>query len=184
MAELIRLGEYNYIDNKVQIKIPYLSRSRNQLTDLKKERFGYNSTDSVIDVGEGQYGVSFDGSDYLYTCGIEPCCGVVLSDGVKSILFHLDGSSSPIEVKKVTDSFEFGAYSKVLICPGVTCGIPGSFKYQELAELYKNMGYEVEISRIDGPFGYVEVAGTQVKVGSILTDNIDVYDLKQKGFNK
>ena len=150
-----------------------LTKCEMQLSDKKKIQNGFNLFDSVLDVVQGGYSISY-GDDYLFTYGIEPCCGVVLYDGQKSILFHLDGQSSPEEVKKITDSFEFNSDAKVLICPGVTCGIPGSFKYEELERIYNAEGYDIVVCRINGTFGYITVSGTNIVVGSALFKESEV----------
>ena len=138
-----------------------------QLTDLKKLNNGYLLEDSVIDVIQGGYAVSV-GDNHLFTYGIEPCCAVVIVSPSKKILFHLDGTFSVFDVKRKADSLGFGNNSKVFIFPGVTCGIPGSFKYDELMELYASYGYDVMVRRINGTFGYVKVSADEIIAGSLL----------------
>lgn len=144
-----------------------LTKCEIQLSDKKKNQNGFDLFDSVLDVTQGGYAISY-GDDYLFTYGIETCCSVVLYDDLKCMLFHLDGKSSPEEVKKITDSFGFNSDAKVLICPGVTCGIPGSFEYCELEKIYNDVGCDTTVRRIDSTFGYIAVYDTDIRVGSAL----------------
>ena len=154
-----------------------------QLSNKKKIQNGFDLCDSVLDVMQGGYAISY-GDDYLFTYGIGPCCGVVLYDNQKCILFHLDGQSSPEEVKKITDSFGFDRDAKVLICPGVTCGIPGSFKYDELGKIYNDIGCDTIICRINGTFGYITVSDTNVRIGSALFKENEVFFERQTSRRK
>jgi len=186
--ELILLKETllneNEKNNKYSFKESGLINCEMQLTDLKKIKNGYSLDDSVIDVVQGGYGVS-DGKDYLFTYGIEPCCGVVLSSGDRTILFHLDGSSSVTDVINKTDLLGFNLESKVFIFPGVTCGISGSFDYEQLAKLYNSLGYDVIVKRINGTFGYVKVSSSEVAVGSLLfKDQETVFELDNKNIKR
>lgn len=138
-----------------------------QLPDTKKIQNGYDLFDSVLDVNQGGYSISY-GDDFLFTYGIEPCCGVVLYDAQKSILFHLDGTTSPEEVKQTTDSYGFSSDAKVLICPGVTCGISGTFEYERLKKIYNDDGYDTMVCRINGTFGYIGVSGNEIRFGSAM----------------
>ena len=151
-----------------------------QLSDKKKKQNGFSLSDSVIDVVQGGYAISY-GDDVLFTYGIEPCCGVVLYDEWKSILFHLDGRTSVEEIKKITDSFGFNNDAKVIICPGVTCGIPGSFNYEYLELLYRDCGYDTATFRINGTFGYISVTSSDIRFGSLLFKDSETVINKQQG---
>lgn len=154
-----------------------------QLSDKKKIANGFVLFDSVLDVLQGGYAISY-GDDYLFSYGIGPCCGVVLYDNLKYILFHLDGRTLPSEVKKVTDSFGFNSDAKVLICPGVTCGCPGSFKYHELEKIYSDVGCDTKVCRINGTFGYIVVSGTSIRIGSALIKDSEYSFERQVGRRK
>lgn len=180
----------NLIKKDINNNFSKLEKNRNclvrceiQLSDKKKIENGYNIFDSVLDVVQGGYAISY-GDDVLFTYGIEPCCGVVLYDNQKSILFHLDGTTSPDEVKKVTDSFGFYSDAKLLIFPGVTCGIPGSFTYTELEKLYSAAGYDTEVYRINGSFGYIGISGSDVRFGSLLRKEIETTFSRQKSHKR
>lgn len=166
------------------LKTDGLIRCRYQLSENERIKLSFDLMESIIDVVQGGYAIS-NGQDKLFTYGIEPCCGVVLSNGEKSILFHLDGTTTPEEVKKITDENGFDSTSQVLICPGTTCGVPGSFKYQELENLYKNAGYNVIINRIVSTFGYVEVDGNKARVGSaLIPESEKIVELSQNGYRR
>lgn len=152
-----------------------------QLSDAKKIANGFYETDSVIDVEEGGYAISY-GDEFLFTYGIEPCCGVVLYDDKKYILFHLDGSSTPEEVKQITDKLDFSNDAKVLICPGVSCGkMSGTFNYVQLENIYKSLGYNTIVQRIEASFGHITVSPDYIKVGSLLLKgNENYFDSSRK----
>jgi len=56
--------------------------SQDQLTDIKKIHNGFKKTDSVIDIGQNNYGISYN-DDILFTYGIGPCLGLILIDDNK-----------------------------------------------------------------------------------------------------
>ena len=174
------INKENFYDLKLKGN---LTKCEIQLSDKKKNQNGFDLFDSVLDVTQGGYAISY-GDDYLFTYGIEPCCGVVLYDNLKCILFHLDGKSSPEEVKKITDSFGFNSDAKVLICPGVTCGIPGSFKYGELEKIYNDVGCDTTVCRIKGTFGYIAVSGANIRIGSALFKESEVFFERQTSRRK
>lgn len=146
-----------------------------QLSDARKSANGFYETDSVIDVEQQGYAISY-GDEFLFTYGIEPCCGVVLYDDKKYILFHLDGSSTPEEVKQITDKLDFSNDAKVLICPGVSCGkMSGTFNYVQLENIYKSLGYNTIVQRIEASFGHIAVSPDYIKVGSLLLEGNEIY---------
>lgn len=159
-----------------------LTECKMQLSDKKKIQNGFGLFDSVLDVTQGGYAISY-GGDYLFTYGIEPCCGVVVYDNEKCILFHLDGFSLPQKVKQITDLFGFNNDSKVLICPGIMCGISGSFNYDVLEKIYIDAGYDTVINRINGTLGYISVSESSIKIGSAIQEN-EVFIERQAGLKK
>lgn len=142
-------------------------RSKIQLTNQKKLREGFSLSDSVVDIGQGEFGLS-TGDDVLYTYGIEPCCGVAVVDGEKKFLCHLDGKNQPSEVIELVNDLNFSHNSKVIIIPGVTCGMPGSFDYKKLKTMFEEKGFVVSEQRIPSTFGFVVVNSKQVIVGTNL----------------
>lgn len=162
--------------DKFSLKKNGLFKCEMQLATKKKISNGYDMMDSVLDVIQDGYAISY-GDDYLFTYGIGPCCGVVLYDDIKSILFHLDGTILPNAVKEITDSFGFNSEAKVLICPGFTCDIPGSFKYKNLEKLYNDNGYDTIVRRIDGHFGYIGVSANNIRIGTeMIKENEILFD--------
>ena len=148
-------------------------QSRVQLSDEKKKNNGFLTMESVIDIGQHEYGVS-DGSDVLYTYGIEPCCGVVVYDSKHSILLHLDGSDIPEQVIELTDSLGFSSNSRVIVAPGITCGMmPGSFDYSSLESLYRNRGFDVTEHRIPSTLGFITVDNNNITIGTAADRSLD-----------
>lgn len=159
-----------FVGNKSQLKN---RRSNFQLSDQKKLNGGFSLSDSVVDIGQGEYGFSTD-DDVLYTYGIEPCCGVAVVDGKKKFLCHLDGKNQPSEVIELVNDLNFSHNSKVIIIPGVTCGMPGSFDYKKLKTMFEEKGFVVSEQRIPSTFGFVIVNSEQVVVGTHLDQSQNI----------
>lgn len=159
-----------------------LIESTGQLSNNIKIKEGYNQYDFVIDVGQREYAISY-GECFLFTCGIDTCCGVVVYDKEKMILFHLDGTSSFEDVKRINDLFKFHSNSSVLIFPGAMSSMPGTFNYNILEKNYSDMGYNVAIHKISNTFGYIKVFENQIKFGSLLLkENEQSIDINRNRF--
>lgn len=166
-------------NNNNQVKLddiitkPKLIENKMQLTDTQKIKFGFDLNDSVIDVVQDGYSICY-GKDILYTYGIEPCCGLVLCDENVRILFHLDGSISPKDVLDITDRIKLSPNAMVIVIPGASCGMPGSFNYKQIEEDYKKRGYEVIAQRIPATFGFVKLDSDKVTIGTGIDRSLDV----------
>ena len=164
----------NIIINRLDdIATPKLMESKEQLSDVKKTNFGFNLNQSVIDVEQAGYGVCY-GDDILYTYGIEPCCGLVLCDENVRILFHLDGTITPEDVIDITDKINLSQNTMVIVIPGSSCGIEGSFNYKQMEDIYRKKGYEVIEQRIPATFGFVTLESDKVTIGTGVDRNLDV----------
>ena len=161
------------IDKIAEFSKPKLRESSIQLSDTKKINFGFNLNESVIDVNQEEYSISY-GEDILYTYGIEPCCGLALCDENVRILFHLDGSISPEDVLDITDRIKLSPNAMVIVIPGTSCGMPGSFNYKQIEEDYKKRGYEVICQRIPATFGFVILDSDKVTIGTGIDRSLDV----------
>ncbi len=149
-------------------------RSTVQLSDTKKKSNGFLSIESVIDVGQHEYGIS-DGGDILYTAGIEPCCGVVIYDKKHSMLLHLDGSEDYSEVIELADAMGFSESSHVIVAPGVSCGmVKGSFDYVSLESAFRERGFSVEEHRIPNTLGFITVDSNNITIGTLVNRSLDV----------
>ena len=166
----------NINNNKVKwddiIMKPKLIENKMQLTDTKKIKFGFDLNDSVIDVAQDGYSICY-GEDILFTHGIEPCCGLVLYDENVRILCHLDGSISPEDVLDITDKVNLSPTATVIVIPGASCGVPGSFNYKQIEEDYKKRGYEVICQRIPATFGFVILDSDKVTIGTGIDRSLD-----------
>ena len=164
----------NIIINRLDdIAKPKLMESKEQLSDVKKINLGFNLNQSVIDVQQAGYGVCY-GYDILYTYGIEPCCGLVLCDENVRILFHLDGTITPEDVIDITDKINLSQNTMVIVIPGSSCGIEGSFNYKQMEEIYRKKGHEVIEQRIPATFGFVMLESDKVTIGTGVDRNLDV----------
>lgn len=152
---------------------PKLIENKMQLIDTKKINFGFDLNDSVIDVVQDGYSICY-GEDILYTYGIEPCCGLVLCDENVRMLFHLDGSITPEDVLDITDKVNLSQNAMVIVIPGSTCGVSGSFNYKQIEEDYKKRGYQVIEQRIPATFGFVALETDKVTIGTGLARSLDV----------
>lgn len=155
------------------IKLPKLIENQMQLTDEKKINFGFNLYDSVIDVTQDGYSICY-GEDILHTYGISPCCGLVLCDENVRMLFHLDGSISPKDVLNITDKVSLSPNAMVIVIPGASCSMSGSFNYKQIEEDYKKRGYEVIRKRIPAAFGFVTLDSDKVTIGTDIDRSLDV----------
>ena len=164
----------NIISDRLDdIAKPKLIENKEQLSDVKKTKFGFNLNQSVIDVEQAGYGICY-GYDILYTYGIEPCCGLVLCDENVRILFHLDGTITPEDVIDITDKINLSQNTMVIVIPGASCGIEGSFNYKQMEEAYRKKGYEVIEQRIPATFGFVTLESDKVIIGTGVDRNLDV----------
>ena len=161
------------IDRLDAIAKPKLIENKEQLSDVKKTNFGFNLKQSVIDVEQAGYGICY-GYDILYTYGIDPCCGLVLCDENVRILFHLDGTITSEDVLYVTDRINLSRNTMVIVIPGASCGIEGSFNYKKMEETYRKKGYEVIEQRIPATFGFVTLESDKVTIGTGINRNLDV----------
>lgn len=152
---------------------PKLIENKMQLTDAKKIKFGFDLNDSVIDVVQDGYSICY-GEDILYTYGIGPCCGLVLCDENVRMLFHLDESISPEDVLDITDNVNLSPNAMVIVIPGASCSVPGSFDYKQIEEDYKKRGYEVIGQRIPATFGFVILDSDKVTIGTGIDKSLDV----------
>lgn len=152
---------------------PKLIENKMQLNNAKKESFGFNLNDSVIDVVQDGYSVSY-GEDILYTYGIDPCCGLVLCDENVRVLFHLDGSVSPEEVLDITDRLNLSQDAIAIVIPGASCSVSESFNYTQMEEEYKRRGYGVVEQRIPATFGFVTLYPDQVTIGTGVDRSLDI----------
>lgn len=161
------------IDRLDDIAKPKLIENKEQLSDVKKTNFGFNLNQSVIDVEQAGYGICY-GYDILYTYGIEPCCGLVLCDENVRILFHLDGTITQEDVLDITNKINLSPNTMVIVIPGASCGIEGSFNYKQMEEAYRKKGYEVIEQRIPATFGFVTLESDKVIIGTGVDRNLDV----------
>ena len=90
------------------------------------------------------------------------------------ILFHLDGSISPEDVLDITDKVNLSPNAMVIVIPGASCGMPGSFNYKQMEEDYKKRGYEVIGQRIPATFGFVILDSDKVTIGTGIDRSLDV----------
>lgn len=169
MDKIYNNNIYKFDD--IMIK-PKLVENKMQLTDTKKISFGFDLSESVIDVVQAGYSISY-GEDILYTYGIEPCCGLVLCDENVRMLFHLDGSITPKDVLDITDKVNLSQNAMVIVIPGATCGIPGSFNYKQIEEDYKKRGYKVIEQRIPITYGFVVLDSDKVTIGTGVDRSLD-----------
>ena len=160
------------IDKLDDIVKPKLCENTAQLTDTKKKNFGFNLNQSVIDVAQDGYSICY-GNDILLTYGIEPCCSLVVCDENVRILFHLDGTITPEDVLAITDKVNLSQDAIVIVIPGASCGIPGTFKYKQIEEDYKRKGYKVIEQRIPATFGFVTLEPDQVTIGTGINKSYD-----------
>ena len=153
-------------------------KSTRQLSDLKKVQEGFLVEDSVIDIGEQEYGFS-NGEDILYTFGIETCCGVIVYDKEKRFLCHLDGSINYSEVLELIERIKFdAAQTSIIIVPGATCGlIEGCFDYKALQKLLIDKGFKVIIQRIPSTLGFISVEPEKITIGTIVDRSLDTTTL-------
>lgn len=179
MRKGVRFNMNKYIDTKENIekfkdifKEKGLERCLDQLSDRKKVSNGFNIDESVIDVIQGGYAISRD-DDILFTAGVGPCCAIVAFDGEKRMLFHIDGTSKPEDVKKKMLDFNMKENSTILVIPGGSCGIPGSFLYEKLEEELKLLGYNVQERRIPADLGFVTVDLEQITIGTAFDRSLD-----------
>ena len=164
----------NIISDRLDdIAKPKLIENKEQLSDVKKTKFGFNLNQSVIDVEQAGYGICY-GYDILYTYGIDPCCGLVLCDENVRILFHLDGMITPEYVLDITDKINLSQNTVVIVIPGASCGIEGSFNYKQMEEAYRKKGYEVIEQRIPATFGFVTLESDEVIIGTGADRTLDV----------
>ena len=170
MDKFININEVKLDDI---IMKPKLIENKMQLTDAQKKAFGFELNDSIIDVAQNEYSICY-GEDILYTYGIDPCCGLVLCDENVRILFHLDGSISPEDVLDITDKVNLSPNAMVIVIPGASCGMPGSFNYKQMEEDYKKRGYEVIGQRIPATFGFVILDSDKVTIGTGIDRSLDV----------
>lgn len=171
------------IDKLVEFSKPKLRENSIQLSDTRKTKFGFNLNESVIDVEQDGYGISY-GNDILHTYGIDPCCGLVIYDENVRILFHLDGSITPEDVIKVTDTINFSKNAMVIVIPGASCGIKGSFDYKKIEEMFSEKGYEVIEQRIPATFGFVTLESDKLTIGTGIDRSLDVvFSIAQKILN-
>ena len=161
------------IDKLGEIKKPKLIECKMQLTDTKKIKFGFDLDESIIDVEQDGFATSYE-DDILYTYGIEPCCGLVLCDENVRILFHLDGTIKPEDVISITDKINLSQNAIVIVAPGASCGMPGSFNYKQIEEEYKRRGYMVTEQRIPATFGFVKLDSDRVTIGTGVDRSLDV----------
>ena len=158
---------------------PSLKECHDQLTANKKMGGGFSLDASVIDVEEAGYGIS-TGDDILYTYGLDTCCGLVLCDDSKRVLFHLDGGITPEDVLKVTNKMQFKAGTKVFIAPGAN-KMEGNFDYIRLQEMFQKLGYVVEVMPLSATYGFVTVKKDSITIGSpIDKDKIRTISLMTK----
>ena len=143
-----------------------------QLSDTKKKNFGFNLNQSIIDVEQAGYSICY-GNDTLYTYGIDPCCGLVVCDENVRILFHLDGTITPEDVLAITDEVNLSQDAIVIVIPGASCGMPGSFNYKQMEEDYKRKGYKVIEQRILTTFGFVILEPDRVTIGTGINRSYD-----------
>ena len=164
----------NIIIDKLDDNIvkPKLRENTAQLTDTKKKKFGFKLNQSIIDVEQNGYSICY-GNDTLYTYGIEPCCGLVVCDENVRILFHLDGTITLEDVLTITDEANLSQDAMVIVIPGASCGIPGSFNYKLIEEDYKRKGYKVLEQRIPATFGFVMLESDQVTIGTGINRSYD-----------
>ncbi len=141
-----------------------LTECLEQLNSEKKTWAGFSLKDSVIDVEEGGYGIS-TGNDILYTYGIDTCCGLVLCDDFKRVLFHLDGGTTINDVLKVISKMQFKAGVKVFIVPGAH-KMKNNFDYIKLYEILQKMKYIVEVIHLPATFGFITVKKDSITIGS------------------
>lgn len=161
------------IDKFDDIIKPKLIENKTQLSENKKISFGFDLNDSVIDVDQAGYGISY-GDDILYTYGIEPCCGLVLCDENVRILFHLDGSITPEDVLDITNKINLSQNVMVIVIPGASCGLNGSFDYKQIEEEYRRKGYKVIEQRIPATFGFVTLESNKVTIGTGVARDLNV----------
>lgn len=174
------LNKYIKINNNIIIKPdefflkkPKLRENSAQLTDVKKTKFGFKLNETVIDVEQDGYSICY-GNDVLYTYGIEPCCGIVLCDENTRILFHVDGMVTPNDILDVTNKINLSQNTEVIVIPGASCGIPGSFDYKKLEENYTKKGYKVREQRIPATFGFITLESDKVTIGTGISRDLDV----------
>ena len=152
---------------------PKLIENKEQLPPVKKTNFGFNLNQSVIDVEQAGYSVCYE-NDILYTYGIDPCCGLVLCDENVRMLFHLDGTITPEDVLDITGKITLSKNTMVIVIPGASCGIKGSFDYKQLEEAYRKQGYKVIEQRIPATFGFISLESDKVTIGTGVDRNLDV----------
>lgn len=156
-------------------------QSRHQLSDQRKLSDGFTLNDSVLDIEQGSFGLSY-GDDVLYTYGIDPCCGVAVVDSEKQFLCHLDGKNQPSEVIELVNNLKFSNDAIVIIIPGGTCGImPGTFNYKKLEKMFEDAGFEVSEQRIPATLGFVIVNSEQVTIGTALDQSLNISYSLQNG---
>ena len=160
------------IDKLDGIVNPKLIKNTDQLTDTKKQGFGFSLNQSVIDVEQDGYSICY-GNDTLCTYGIDPCCGLVVCDENVRILFHLDGTIEPEDVLAITDKVNLSQDTMAIVIPGASCGIAGSFNYKQIEEDYKRKGYKVIEQRIPATFGFVILETDQVTIGTGVDRSFD-----------
>lgn len=160
------------IDRLDEIVKQKLRENTTQLPDIKKKNFGFDLNQSIIDVQQDGYSICY-GDDILYTYGIEPCCGLVVCDENVRILFHLDATILPEDVLAITDKVNLSQDAMVIVIPGASCGMRGSFKYKQVEEDYKKRGYKVIEKRIPATFGFVTLEPDQVTIGTGIDRSCD-----------
>lgn len=159
---------------------PKLRQNTIQLSDSKKEEFGYDTKQSVIDVEQAGYAFTST-DDILHTYGIDPCCGLVIFNDNVRMLFHLDGSVSSEDILNIINDMDFTQDTKVYVIPGSSCGIDGSFDYQKIEEIFRNKGYDVKEQRIPATFGFVTVEPDKIIIGTGADRSLDIIiPIKQK----
>lgn len=153
------------------------------MTDTKKKNFGFKLDESVIDVAQAGYAISYE-EDVLHTYGIEPCCGLVLCDENVRILFRLDGSVSTEDVIEITDKINLSSNTMAIVIPGASCGMYGSFDYKKMEEIFRSKGYEVMERRISATFGFVTLDSEKVTIGTGIDRSLDFVIPIPKGKRK
>ena len=135
--------------------IEVIKNCTDQLSEQKKQKLGFEPYDSVINVEQKGCGISY-GDSILYTYGIDTCTGVAIVDDEKSILMHLDATTTVAKVIELLSKINLTSNLQVLIFPGHSKK-NGQFQHEELIKVLTKRNIPFLIKNIPSTYGYIKI---------------------------